>query len=107
MGQVMPPMNIQSSYQGDWLVPFLLVYGLVWLFVLGSILRRTDFDPVTKLTWVVVVIFVPLFGMVLYWSIAPGNPKNSPQEFSKKNDPSDQLYGTPWKDDSGYTAKNK
>lgn len=49
----------------------LVIWMIVWVAVLGSVLARKDFDPVTKLTWVLVVILVPFFGVALYWLIAP------------------------------------
>jgi hypothetical protein len=104
----MTPINIQLSNGsfGDWLVPALLIYSLVWLVVLASLLGRADFDPVTKLTWVVVVIFVPFVGILLYWAIAPSSPRWgwSPKE---KIDPSNQLSGTPWENNSAYRVKGK
>lgn len=105
----MAPINAQLSNgsSGDWLPAFLLIYGLVWLMVLAQILQRCDLDPVTKLTWVIVVIFVPFFGMLLFWTIAQSNLKNSPREFSNKIDPSNQLSGTPWENNPGYSAKGK
>jgi hypothetical protein len=98
----MTPIGVQLSNgsSGDWLPAFLLIYGLTWLLVLTQILRRSDLDPVTKLTWVIVVIFVPFFGMLLYWSIAPGSSR---QEI----DPSNQLSGTPWENNPGYSTKSK
>jgi hypothetical protein len=108
----MTPINIQlssSSGSGDWLIPVLFIWSVVWLLVLATVLQRSDFDPITKLTWVIVVIFVPFFGVILFWAIAPSNPKNSPREYSlgkKSSDPS-QLSGTPWENDPGYSAKSK
>ena len=107
----MTPINIQlSSGSGDWLIPVLFIWSVVWLFVLAAVLHRKDFDPITRLTWVVVVIFVPFFGVILYLAIAPSNPKNSPREYSfgkKNSDPSNQLSGTPWENDPSFTAKSK
>lgn len=92
----MAPINIQlNSSSGDWLIPLLLIWSVIWLFVLATVLFNKDLDPVTKLTWIIVVIFVPFFGVFLYW-IRPELPK-------KKIDPSNQLSGTPWEDDPGYT----
>jgi len=106
----MTPINIQlssSSGSGDWLVPALLIWGVIWLFALATVLYRSDFDPVTKLTWVVVVIFVPFFGVLLYWAVGPNNPQNSPREFSKSSDSTNQLSGTPWENDPGYTERRQ
>jgi heme/copper-type cytochrome/quinol oxidase subunit 2 len=73
--------------------------GLVWLIVLAAILLRTDFDPITKLTWVIVVIFVPVFGLLFYWFLAPSRPEK------EKIDLSNQLSGTPWENNPGHTNK--
>jgi hypothetical protein len=98
----MTPINIQLSSpsgSGDWLIPLLLVWSVIWLFVLANVLFRRDFDPMTRLTWVIVVTFVPFFGVILYW-IRPETPR-------KSIDPSNQLSGTPWEDDPGYTERRQ
>jgi len=98
----MTPINIQlssSSGSGDWIIPAMLIWSVIWLFVLATVLHRKDIDPVTKLTWVVVVIFIPIFGVILYWVIAPSSVKNI--------DPNNQLSGTPWENDPVYSAKSK
>jgi hypothetical protein len=48
-----------------------VLWMLVWLVVLGAALARKDLDPVTRLTWVLVIIMVPFFGVVLYWILGP------------------------------------
>lgn len=48
---------------GAWLV--------VWLVSFWSALSRPDFKPVTRLTWVLVLIFVPCVGLLFYWLLAP------------------------------------
>ena len=101
----MTPINIQlsssSGHSGDWLIPFLLICGVIWLFVLAAVLYNKDLDPITKLTWVVVVIFVPFFGVFLYW-FRPGQTIPG-----QTIDPSKQLSGTPWENNPGYTDKSK
>jgi uncharacterized membrane protein YkvI len=92
-----------NSTSGNWLLPFLLIFGVIWLMVLAAVLQRKDFDAITRLTWVVVIIFVPFLGIILYWAIAPSS-QWSPRE---KIDPSNQLSGTPWENNPAYTAKNK
>jgi len=106
----MTPFHINlpsTSGSGDWIIPLVLIGSVIWLCVLAAVLQRTDFDPITKLTWVIVVISVPVFGIILYLAIAPGNPKNSPREFSKKADQPGQVSGTPWENNPGYSAKSK
>lgn len=68
---------------------------VAWLLLLAFLLARTDLDPITKLMWVVVVIFVPFFGMLLYLALAPPVVR-------KDLDISNQLAGTPWEHDSGH-----
>jgi heme/copper-type cytochrome/quinol oxidase subunit 2 len=77
----------------------ILIWTGIWVLTLGLILSRRDFDAITRLTWVVVVIFVPVFGVFLYAFVAP--ERWSP----KKADHRDNLYGTPWEGDSGHTVK--
>ncbi len=88
-----------GSSSGDWL-PFVLPVLLVlWLGSLALALGRSDFDPVTRLTWVIVLIFVPFFGIVLYWAIAPPVPRRT-------IDTSNDRAGTPWENNPGHTTKN-
>ena len=64
-------MTIPATYAVVWLV--------VWLLALAASLTRKDLDPVTKLMWVLVIIFVPFFGVFLYWSLSSkdqANPTN-------------------------------
>jgi hypothetical protein len=75
------------------------LYVFLWLFVLGAALLRSDLDPVTRLTWVLVILFVPLFGIVLYGLLAPERTTHPPG----KIDPSNPLSGTPWETDPGHT----
>jgi hypothetical protein len=94
-------INLSNGHSGDWLMPFICIYGFVWLFVLAFLLLRQDLDLITKLTWVVVVVFVPFFGILLYWSIGPSSSW-SPKA---RIEPSDQRAGTPWENDPGFRSK--
>jgi hypothetical protein len=94
------PWNaIQFGGQGTPLL-ILAAYGLIWLLVLGRVLTRGDFDPVTRLTWVVVVIFVPVVGVVLYGLLAPAT--YAPREPSQAS----PVAGTPWENDPGHTGRD-
>jgi len=92
-------MTLVTTQLSDGALALLLIWGVLWLFSLATVLYSKDFDPVTKLTWVVVVIFVPFFGILLYWS-RPGLAKET-------IDSSNQLAGTPWENDPNYTTRNK
>ena len=56
----------------EWGLIFWTVLGIFlipWLIALISILRNDFKDSITKLTWVVVVIFLPVIGSLLYFII--------------------------------------
>lgn len=81
---------------------FVILWTVVWLSVLFRILTRTDFDVPAKILWVVVVIFVPIFGMLLYWLAAP-----QPAKAAKNGRPIDlrsDVAGTPWADNPGFRS---
>jgi hypothetical protein len=96
-----PWSSVTLAGQGPVLI-FLAVYGLLWLFVLGRVLTRADLDPVTRLTWVIVVIFVPVVGIAFYALIAP--PGWSPAD-SARSGVANQVTGTPWENDPGHTGR--
>ena len=84
-------VNLGSQgFSGDWLPYVLLLWGPIWLLNLALVLRRSDYDAITKLTWVIVIIFVPFFGVLLYWFIAPERARRGSAPLS-------DLSGMPWK----------
>lgn len=105
----MPPITFQFNGINpfDGVMSLAIVYGIFWLITLICVLLRLDLDPVTKLTWVIVVIFVPFFGMLLYVFLAPPIDKTKLPALRKKIDPSNHLSGTPWENDPGYTSKDQ
>jgi membrane protein implicated in regulation of membrane protease activity len=97
------PLGIESfGSSGDALPYVLPVLFLIWIGNLALLLQRSDFDPITKLTWVIVVVFVPVVGVLLYWFIAPPVVRPSPNRKIDAN----QLSGTPWENNPGYTNKD-
>lgn len=46
----------------------LALYLLVWLWVVRCILGREDMTSINRFLWLFVVIMVPLFGMIFYWT---------------------------------------
>ncbi len=76
-----------------------IIWTIVWLIVLATALTRDDLDPVTRLMWVVVLIFVPFFGVFLYAFVAPSRPD------VMKRDTSRPLSGTPWENNPGFVRK--
>lgn len=100
-------MNIQLSTPNDELLNSFATHWLAWaifydaiLFVfLHTILTRNDFDTLNKILWVIVVIFAPLFGAVLYLIAAP----KSVAATRPRMIPGSDVSGTPWADDPTYT----
>ena len=75
----------------------IVVWSIIWLIAIYLILTRKDFDPVTKLLWVVVVIFVPFFGVVFYWVAAPSS--SAPVSGMRLGS---DVAGTPWEKNPGH-----
>jgi len=101
----MPTLNYSgANLFGGQEIPMIVfvVYGLVWLFTLGLCLTRSDLDPVTRLMWVVVVIFVPVFGLLLYYVLSPARRPFEPNMDRHK---SADLAGTPWEKNPGHRIR--
>ncbi len=81
-------------------VLMILAYVAVWLLTLGLALTRQDLHPVTVLTWVLVIILVPFFGIFFYAFLAPS--RQLPEWHGKRTD----LSGTPWENNPGFIAKS-
>jgi hypothetical protein len=77
----------------------MLIYGLYWLWNLSRLLQRKDLDPVTKLTWVVVLIFVPFFGLFFYRDQVP-DPVAEIGKGTFSGGP--DVRGTPWETNPGH-----
>jgi hypothetical protein len=83
-----------------------VIAAIIWLGVLHGILTRPDFDTASKILWVIVVIFVPVFGVILYWIAAQSEVSTTTQKsealLGKPISGSD-ISGTPWENDPGHT----
>ena len=67
-----------------------VIWAIVWLVTLAFALIRKDLDPVTRLTWVLVIIFVPFFGVVFYWTL--GLEKRTALAGTKSSSPVSQEF---------------
>ena len=77
------------------------IYGLLWLLTLGLALTRIDLDPVTRLMWVIVLIFVPLCGVALYFILSPR--RHLDRRPRQPRGPLDSdVSGTPWEQEPGH-----
>ncbi|SDT93888.1 Phospholipase_D-nuclease N-terminal [Verrucomicrobium sp. GAS474] len=101
----MPSLNLSfsslSSLNDLW--PVMLFWAILFVGTLVELLRRRGFDPVTRLTWVVIVVFVPVVGLFLYWLVPKDFSEPLEKAAPKKASPSNSLAGTPWENDPGHT----
>ncbi|MBX6379411.1 phospholipase D-like protein [Thermoflavifilum aggregans] len=51
------------------IVLFCLFLLLIWIWTLVDILRSRFDSDTTKLIWVIVIIFLPVLGVILYWIV--------------------------------------
>jgi hypothetical protein len=68
---------------GAWLV--------AWLVGLFFLLSRRDLDPATKFMWVFVVVTIPVFGLIFYWSINTREPNPLKKESVAEGSPETSL----------------
>ena len=63
-------MLFTGNLQGfEWLV---LIPFILWCIVLVDIIRSNFKDSNNKIIWLIVVIFIPFIGVILYPLIGPG-----------------------------------
>jgi hypothetical protein len=60
-----------SFWNFFWLLLIYIPLLLIWVFALVDIFRRDDLGGVAKALWVVLVIFVPFFGTLIYLLFRP------------------------------------
>jgi hypothetical protein len=92
-----------SNGTGEFHWGWIVLWGIIWLAVLWRILTRDDFDTLSRILWVIVVIFVPFFGVLLYLHAAPASVRKPIEEKSKTG--RSDVAGTPWAKDSGFTQE--
>lgn len=85
------------------IITIAVIYYLIWLLVLGAALLRHDLEPVTRLMWVIVIIFVPVFGILMYAFLAP--ERRLEQKRDRTINVASPASGTPWEDDPGHTSR--
>lgn len=56
------------------LIAFIAAFVL-WMVGLVRVLTRKDFDPITRLTWVVVIVTLNIVGVILYALVNPFCPR--------------------------------
>ncbi|MBN3041132.1 MAG: PLDc N-terminal domain-containing protein [Candidatus Omnitrophica bacterium] len=54
------------------IILLMALFPLLWLLTLISALSAKNEDPVEKLTWVLVIILLPVIGAIIYWILKGG-----------------------------------
>lgn len=63
-------MNFNMTNTGIGPGTIMLLVALTWLLLIVAIagIVRSRLDPVEKLMWVVIVIFIPVLGPIMWWT---------------------------------------
>jgi hypothetical protein len=66
----------------------ILSLGMVgfWIWTLIDLLRSDFEDENNKIIWLLLVIFLPVIGVILYWLIAPDQKTQPPSSSSPMDD---------------------
>ncbi len=100
-------MNVALPYTGSDSSGFpgplgwVIIYHLILFGFLYRILTRADLDTMNKILWVIVVVFVPILGMVLYLVTAPAPPPAVRPP--RPGYPVRDTQGTPWEANPDHT----
>ena len=97
-------IELFSNGSDDFPWGLFVLWGIIWLGVLYRILTRDDFDTLSKILWTMVVIFVPIFGVPLYWFAAPTSESPRRQRKADATVFGSDVSGTPWADNPGFTS---
>lgn len=58
-----------------WLFLIFIPLLLAWVYTLVDIFMRPDEGGLTKFLWVLLILFVPLLGMLIYFIARPSDPE--------------------------------
>lgn len=58
-----------------WLFLIFIPLMLAWIYTLVDIFMRPDEGGLTKFLWVLLILFVPLLGMLIYFIARPSDPE--------------------------------
>ena len=58
-----------------WVVFFFVFIPLMmlWIYTMVDIFRRPDQSPLAKFGWLVLILFLPLIGMLIYFAARPAD----------------------------------
>jgi uncharacterized membrane protein YhaH (DUF805 family) len=77
----------QSMEIPGWLLGLVVFYLVLWIWSLIAVLSEKRKDrEIEKLTWVIVLIFLPVLGVALYAAFGPGGEITEEEEKNKENE---------------------
>jgi hypothetical protein len=47
---------------------------ITWVYTVIDIFRRPDLSGLSKFLWLLLALFLPLFGMLIYFMVRPSDP---------------------------------
>jgi len=68
-----------------WIMVVFILYLILWIWSLAAVLSEKRKDrEIEKLTWVIVLIFLPVLGLILYATLGPGAEATEEDEKRKE-----------------------
>jgi len=58
-----------------WLFFIFIPLLLAWIYTIVDIFQRPDEGGLTKFLWVLLILFLPLLGMLIYFIARPSDPE--------------------------------
>ena len=58
-----------------WLFLIFIPLMLAWIYTMVDIFMRPDEGGLTKFLWVLLILFLPLLGMLIYFIARPSDPE--------------------------------
>ena len=58
-----------------WLFFIFIPLLLAWIYTIVDIFQRPDEGALTKFLWVLLILFLPLLGMLIYFIARPSDPE--------------------------------
>lgn len=64
-------MNIQLlfGFPAGWEILLICIFSIIWIWALVDIVKSQFSNDSDKILWIILILFLPLIGAVLYFSI--------------------------------------
>jgi hypothetical protein len=82
MQPLLAQISLDFNSQDGFVICSVFAVGFVcllvlWLFELIALLKRQDLKDVDKITWTIVLCVLNVLGLLLYWFLAPVDPRTA------------------------------